>query len=321
MTNLVTGAAGFIGYHCCRALLQRGDAVVGLDSLNPYYSVALKRARLDALGVFGKFTFLEIDIGDRQALQRELGGLAVERVIHLAAQPGVRYSLTNPEAYVSANLAGHLNMLEYCRHAGPSMVYASSSSVYGGNTKLPFSEHDRVDRPVSLYAATKRADELMSHTYAHLYGLRLTGLRLFTAYGPWGRPDMAVWLFADAILSGKPIQVFNHGRMRRDFTYIDDVVAGILAVSDRSPPDPPPHRIYNLGGSRPEDLLHMIALLEAALGRTATKEFLPLQAGDVAESYADIAAIARDYGFRPTTPLETGIPKFVEWFVDWRKRS
>jgi len=249
--------------------------------------------------------------------------MAVERVIHLAAQPGVRYSLTNPEAYVSANLVGHLNLLEYCRHAKrpPSVVYASSSSVYGGNTKLPFSEEDRVDRPVSLYAATKRADELMSHTYAHLYGLKLTGLRFFTVYGPWGRPDMAVWLFADAILSGNPIQVFNHGRMRRDFTYIDDIVAGVLAVSDRPPAGSPPHRIYNLGGSRPEDLLHMIAVLEAALGRAAKKEFLPLQPGDIAETCADIAAIARDYGFRPTTPIEVGIPKFVEWFVDWRGRS
>jgi UDP-glucuronate 4-epimerase len=323
MTYLVTGAAGFIGYHCCRALLQRGDTVVGLDDLNPYYSVALKRTRLDGLRSFAGFTFLEIDIADRRALERGLAGAAVERVIHLAAQPGVRYSLTNPQAYVSANLVGHLNMLEYCRHGEPppSMVYASSSSVYAGNTKLPFSEDDRVDRPLSLYAATKRADELMSHTYAHLYGLRLTGLRFFTVYGPWGRPDMAVWLFADAILSGKPIQVFNHGRMRRDFTYIDDIVAGVVAVSDRPPADSPPHRIYNLGGARPEDLLHMIALLEAALGHTAKKEFLPLQAGDVVETCADIAAVARDYGFRPTTPLETGIPKFVEWFVDWRKRS
>jgi UDP-glucuronate 4-epimerase len=323
MIYLVTGAAGFIGYHCCRALLERGDTVVGLDNLNSYYSVALKRARLDGLRSFRRFTFLEIDVADRQALEQGLAGVAVERVIHLAAQPGVRHSLTNPDAYVSANLVGHLNLLEYCRHAQrpPSVVYASSSSVYGGNTKLPHSEHDRVDRPVSLYAATKRADELMSHAYAHLYGLSLTGLRFFTVYGPWGRPDMAVWLFADAILSGNPIQVFNHGRMRRDFTYIDDIVAGVLAVSDRPPAGSPPHSIYNLGGSRPEDLLNLIALLETALGRRAEKEFLPMQPGDIAETYADITAIARDYGFRPTTPIEVGIPKFVEWFAAWRMRS
>jgi UDP-glucuronate 4-epimerase len=322
MTHLVTGAAGFIGYHCCRALLERGHAVIGVDNLDPYYSVALKRARLDGLRSFDKFTSLEIDIADRRALEAGLAGRPVERVIHLAAQPGVRYSLVNPEAYVRANLVGHLSLLEYCRHADPppSVVYASSSSVYGGNPKLPSSEDDRVDRPVSLYAATKRADELMSHAYAHLYGLSLTGLRFFTVYGPWARPDMAVWQFADAILSGNPIRVFNNGRMRRDFTYIDDIVSAVLAVSDRPPAGSPPHRIYNLGGSRPEDLLHMIAVLEAALGRPAMKEFLPLQPGDVAETSADISAISRDYGCRPATPIEVGIPRFVEWFVDWRAR-
>lgn len=323
MTHLVTGAAGFIGYHCCRALLERGDAVVGLDSLDPYYSVALKRARLAELASFGSFSFLLIDIADRQALATGLAGRAFDRVIHLAAQPGVRHSLTNPEAYVSANLVGHFNLLEYCRHAErrPSVVYASSSSVYGGNHRLPYSEEDRVDTPVSLYAATKRADELMSHTYAHLYGVSLTGLRFFTVYGPWGRPDMAMWLFADAIIAGRPIEVFNHGRMRRDFTYVDDIVAGVLAVSDRPPDASPPHRIYNLGGNRPESLLDMIALLETALGRKAEKRLVPMQPGDVPETCADIAAIARDYGFQPTTPIHVGIPKFVDWYLDWRRRA
>jgi UDP-glucuronate 4-epimerase len=322
MTSLVTGAAGFIGYHCCLALLRRGEAVVGLDNLDPYYSVALKQARLNELHRFCKFIFREVDVGNREALDAALNGVTIERVIHLAAQPGVRNSLVNPQSYVGANLVGHLNVLEYCRRSErpPSVVYASSSSVYGGNTKLPFSEGDRVDQPVSLYAATKRADELMSYSYAHLYGLRLTGLRFFTVYGPWGRPDMAMWLFADAILSGRPIRVFNHGQMRRDFTYIDDIVTGVLAVSDRPPLGSPPHRIYNIGSSRPEDLLYMISVLEEALGRTARKEFLPLQPGDVAETCADVAAIAAEYGFRPTTRLEEGIPQFIEWFSEWRKR-
>jgi UDP-glucuronate 4-epimerase len=322
MTYLITGAAGFIGYHCCLALLQRGEAVVGLDNLNPYYSVALKRARLDGLCRFDKFVFLEVDIANDQALHAALAGVTIDRVIHLAAQPGVRYSLTHPETYARANLVGHLNVLEYCRRAvrPPSVVYASSSSVYGGNTKLPFKEDDRVDQPVSLYAATKRAGELMSHTYAHLYGLRLTGLRFFTVYGPWGRPDMALWRFAEAILGGEPIPVFNYGRMRRDFTYVDDIVSGVLAVSDRPPATSPPHAIYNIGGSRSEDLLHAIALLEVALGREAKKELLPMQPGDVVETSADISAIATDYGFIPTTPIEVGIPKFVEWFKGWRQQ-
>jgi UDP-glucuronate 4-epimerase len=323
MTCLVTGAAGFIGYHCCRALLARGEGVIGLDNLNPYYPVALKQARLEALRAFDGFTFLEIDIADRAALDRRLAGLSFDRIIHLAAQPGVRYSLTHPEAYAAANLVGHLNLLEVCRHArpSPSMVYASSSSVYGGSARLPFSENDRVDRPVSLYAATKLADELMSHAYAHLYGLRLTGLRFFTVYGPWGRPDMAVWSFTEAIWAGRPIQVFNHGRMRRDFTYVDDIVAGVLAISDRPPAGEPRHRVYNIGGSRPEDLLHMIGLIETALGRTAVKQLLPLQPGDVEETAADIAAISRDYGFAPRTPLAAGIPRFVDWFRHWQSRA
>jgi UDP-glucuronate 4-epimerase len=321
MTYLVTGAAGFIGYHCCRALLERGDTVVGVDNLDPYYSVALKRARLRELGSFGGFAFLEIDMADREALSNGLAGRTFARVIHLAAQAGVRHSLVNPAAYVSANLVGHFNLLEYCRlqDPRPTVVYASSSSVYGGSSKLPYSEDDRVDMPVSFYAATKRADELMSHTYAQLYGLSLTGLRFFTVYGPWGRPDMAVWLFAEAILAGRPIGLFNHGRMRRDFTYIDDVVAGVLAVSDRPPDASPPHRVYNIGGSRPEALHDMIALLETALGRKAETKLLPMQPGEVVETYADIGAIARDYGFRPTATIEVGIPKFVAWFRDWRK--
>jgi UDP-glucuronate 4-epimerase len=321
MILLVTGAAGFIGYHCCRALLERGDAVVGIDNLSPYYSLALKHARLDQLKAFGRFTFLQTDIADQAALKRALADLPVERVIHLAAQAGVRHSLSHPEDYAAANLVGHLNMLEYCRgmEGAASMVYASSSSVYGGNTKLPFSEADRVDQPASLYAATKRADELMSHAYSGLYGLRLTGLRFFTVYGPWGRPDMAMWLFADAILSGEPIKVFNHGRMRRDFTYVDDVVAGVLAVSDRPPAGEPQHRIYNIGNSRSEHLMHMIGLLEAALGRTVEKEFLLLQPGDVIETHADTEAIRIDYGFQARTPIEVGVPKFAEWFVGWRR--
>jgi len=323
MNYLVTGAAGFIGYHCCRALLVRGDAVVGLDSLDPYYSLALKRARLAELRSRNGFAFREIDLVDRESLWTGLAGLSFDRVVHLAAQAGVRHSLTNPEAYVSANLVGHFNLLEFCRQAErrPTIVYASSSSVYGGSSKLPYSEDDPVDRPVSFYAATKRADELMSHAYAHLHGLSLTGLRFFTVYGPWGRPDMAMWLFAEAILAGGPIHVFNHGHMRRDFTYIDDIVAGVLAISDRPPDIVPPHRVYNLGGNRPVALLDMIAILESALGRKAEKRLLPMQAGDVVETCADLTAIGRDYGFRPSTPIEVGIPKFVDWFLNWRRRA
>jgi UDP-glucuronate 4-epimerase len=321
---LVTGAAGFIGYHTARALLARGEAVIGIDNLSPYYLPALKRARLAELAPFKGFSFREIDIADRFALRAALAGAPVTRVIHLAAQAGVRHSLTNPEDYVSANLAGHLNLLEYARHLPGCelMVYASSSSVYGGNTKLPFSEKDPVEQPASLYAATKRADELMSQSYAHLYRLPLVGLRFFTVYGPWGRPDMAMWLFADAILAGRPIQVFNHGDMRRDFTYVDDIVNGVLLVANGKPPaNTPPHRVYNIGNHRSEDLRHMIGLLEAALGKKAKEELLPLQAGDVVATYADIAAITADYGFKPTTPIEVGVPKFVDWFRSWRARA
>ncbi len=317
MTYLVTGAAGFIGFHCARRLLEAGESVVGIDNLSPYYSVDLKRERLGELRAFPKFAFHHVDLSDRGALAKALAGVSIRRIIHLAAQAGVRHSLTHPEDYVSANLAGHVEMLEFHR-ARPeveSMVYASSSSVYGGNTKMPFSETDAVDRPVSLYAATKRADELMSHTYAHLYGLHLTGLRFFTVYGPSGRPDMAMWIFTEAILAGKPIPVFNYGKMQRDFTYIDDIVTGVLAVSARPPAITPPHRVYNIGNNRPEEVLHVIELIEKATGRRAEKELLPLQPGDVPATYADITALSTDYGFRPTTPIEVGIPRFVEWYL------
>lgn len=318
MTYLVTGAAGFIGYHTALRLLEAGETVVGIDNLSPYYSVELKRERLDELRRFPAFTFHEVDLADRGALAKALAGVPIRRIIHLAAQAGVRYSLEHPEEYVSANLAGHVEMLEFHRsrrEAVESMVYASSSSVYGGNTKMPFAESDPVDRPVSLYAATKRADELMSHTYAHLFGLRLTGLRFFTVYGPSGRPDMAMWIFTEAILAGKPIQVFNYGKMQRDFTYIDDIVTGVLAVAARPPAVEPPHRVYNIGNNRPEEVMHVIELIEEATGRKAEKELLPLQPGDVPATYADITALSTDYGFRPTTPIEVGIPRFVEWFL------
>jgi UDP-glucuronate 4-epimerase len=319
---LVTGAAGFIGYHVARRLLERGDIVLGIDNLSPYYSPALKRARLDQLARFPDFTFKVVDIADRPALVGALAGSPIKRVVHLAAQAGVRHSLTHPEDYATANLVGHLNMLEVCRHSETfdRMIYASSSSVYGGSRKLPFSETDDVDQPISLYAATKRADELMSHSYAHLYRLPLVGLRFFTVYGPWGRPDMAMWLFADGILAGKPIEVFNRGNMRRDFTYIDDIVTGVILTLDGASPaaDKTPHRVYNIGNHRSEDLMRMIGLLEAALGMKAKKELLPLQPGDVVETYADIDAISSGYGFRPTTPIEVGIPKFVAWYRDWR---
>ena len=321
MTYLVTGAAGFIGFHCARRLLEAGEAVVGIDNLSPYYSVELKRERIDELRRFPSFAFHTVDLSDRGALEKALSGASVERIIHLAAQAGVRHSLTHPEEYVAANLAGHVEMLEFHRSRPEveNMVYASSSSVYGGNTKMPFSESDPVDRPVSLYAATKRADELMSHTYAHLFGLHLTGLRFFTVYGPSGRPDMAMWLFTEAILAGRPIQVFNYGKMRRDFTYIDDIVAGVLAVSAKPPAGSPPHRIYNIGNSRPEEVMHVIELIEKATGRRAEKELLPLQPGDVPETYADISALSADYGFAPSTSIEEGIPRFVEWFLSRRQ--
>ncbi len=318
MTYLVTGAAGFIGAAVARRLLDRGETVVGIDNLNDYYSVQLKQDRLATL-TQPNFTFAAVDIADAAALKAALEPHKVTHIVHIAAQAGVRYSLTNPDAYVQSNLVGQVNMLEYARKLDGlvSMSYASSSSVYGGNVKQPFSEDDRVDSPVSLYAATKKADELMGNVYAHLYRLPLTGLRFFTVYGPWGRPDMALWLFTDAILKGQPIRVFNHGDMRRDFTYIDDIVSGVLSVTDAPPADDgttPPHRIYNIGNNTPEPLLRMIDVLEDALGRKAIRRLEPMQPGDVPATYADITAIARDHGFAPTTPIEIGIPRFVDWF-------
>jgi UDP-glucuronate 4-epimerase len=321
-TYLVTGAAGFIGYHTARRLLDRGEKVVGVDNVNDYYSPELKRDRLANLAADSGFTFHETDIADLAGLRAAIGSTPIDRVIHLAAQAGVRYSIDHPEAYVQSNLVGHLNILEFCRHNEriDHMVYASSSSVYGGNTKLPFSESDRVDHPISLYAATKKADELMSEAYGHLYDLSAVGLRFFTVYGPWGRPDMAMWLFTKAILAGEPIKVFNNGAMQRDFTYIDDIVTGVVATADKKPPstgDNGGHRVYNIGNHRSEDLMHMISVLEQTLGVEAKKTMLPMQPGDVAATYADIEAINRDYGFEPTTSIEIGIPRFVSWYRDY----
>jgi UDP-glucuronate 4-epimerase len=320
MTTLVTGAAGFIGFHVVRALLARGEAVIGVDTLNAYYDPALKRARLDQLSGSGDFTFSQADIADIAALRASIGGHRVRRVIHLAAQAGVRYAFDHPLAYVEANLVGHGHVLELCRgmEGLEHLVYASSSSVYGGNTKVPFSEEDRVDTPVSFYAATKRANELMSQSYAHLYGLPQTGLRFFTVYGPWGRPDMAYWTFTKAIFSGAQITLYEGG-MRRDFTYIDDAVDGILRVLDNPPAAKgglggARHRIYNIGNNRPEPVERMIAILERLAGRRAVIRHAPPPPGDVIETFADIEAMARDFGFRPHTPLETGLERFVEWY-------
>jgi len=332
MQVLVTGAAGFIGAAFSAALLARGDRVIGIDNLNDYYDVSLKHARRDRLSAAGgnRFDFRELDFSDMAALDRELQGVELDAIVHLGAQAGVRYSIDNPHAYASANLVGHLNMLELARHrAVPHMLYASSSSVYGGNAKLPFAVEDRADNPVSLYAATKRADELMSEAYAHLYRLPLTGLRFFTVYGPWGRPDMALWKFTDAILAGRPIQVFNHGDMYRDFTYIDDIVAGMVACLDNPPADDglvkaggseKPHALYNIGNNRSEHLMKVIGLLEEACGRKAELEMLPMQPGDVYKTYADIEAIRRDMGYEPTTAIDVGIPRFVEWFREYHGR-
>lgn len=329
MTILVTGAAGFIGYHVSLRLLARGEQVLGIDNLNDYYSVELKKSRLDQLqSRHNGFQFCKVDFADTAALASALQQHSIDRVIHLGAQAGVRYSLTNPHAYISSNLVGHLNILEFCRHNDKlkHLVYASSSSVYGSNTKLPFAVEDRVDHPVSLYAATKKSDELMSEVYSHLYRVPQTGLRFFTVYGPWGRPDMALWLFTDAILKGEPIKVFNHGDMFRDFTFVDDIVSGIVACLDNPPPDDgqpkaggsiTPHRLYNIGNHRSEPLLRMIEVLESALGRKAIREMHPMQPGDVKETYADISAIQGDLGYMPTTPIDVGVPKFVDWFLDY----
>ncbi len=324
MTVLVTGAAGFIGLHVCRALLDRGERVLGVDSLTDYYDVGLKRARLAELEGRNGFGFAAADIADSSAMAAALAEAGpVRRVVHLAAQPGVRYSIEQPMAYVHANLVGHVAMLELCRGLDgfEHLVYASSSSVYGGNTKVPFAVEDRVDQPVSLYAATKKADELMSYTYSHLYRLPQTGLRFFTVYGPWGRPDMAYWRFTEAIFAGRPIRIFNHGDMRRDFTYIDDVVAGVVAALDHPPADggdrAPPHKLYNIGNHRPEPLLRFIEVLEAVIGRKAARRLEPMQPGDVKETFADIAAIQRDLGFQPRTSIDVGLAKFVAWYRDY----
>jgi UDP-glucuronate 4-epimerase len=319
---LVTGAAGFIGAAVARALLNRGDAVLGIDNLNDYYDPKLKHARLKTLEN-ASFSFKKVDFSDHIALNSALSGETFDSIIHLGAQAGVRYSLENPRAYVQANIVGHLNLLEIARAGVKQMLYASSSSVYGNNPTTPFRVEDRVDHPISLYAATKKSDELISETYAHLYRIPLTGLRFFTVYGPWGRPDMAPWLFTEAVLARRPIKVFNNGDMRRDFTYIDDIVAGVLAAHDNPPPDDgcvkpggsiAPHRIYNIGNNKPERLIDFIAAIEAACGKKAICDYEPMQPGDVAETYADIDAIRRDLGYAPATSIDVGIPAFVEWY-------
>jgi UDP-glucuronate 4-epimerase len=327
MRTLVTGAAGFIGFHLCRRLLARGDEVLGVDNLNDYYDVGLKQARLDLLRREKAFRFDKTDLADRAATQRLFSHDRFEAVVHLAAQAGVRYSLVNPLAYTDANLTGFSHVLEGCRGAKPvHLVFASSSSVYGPNHKTPFSEHDAADHPGSFYAATKRANELMAHSYAHLYGIPSTGLRFFTVYGPWGRPDMAYFSFTESILAGRPIRVFNHGELERDFTYIDDIVEGVVRVIGAPPrPDPSralsspavspaPYRIYNIGNNRPVKLLEFVGLLERILGRKAALEFLPMQAGDMLRTCADVSDLHKAVGFRPDTPIESGLARFVEWY-------
>ncbi|WP_316168887.1 MULTISPECIES: NAD-dependent epimerase [unclassified Bradyrhizobium] len=333
-TILVTGAAGFIGFHVAQRLLAEGRQVVGLDNVNNYYDPRLKEARLEILKARPGFSFVKLDLADRGAIKALFAQHRFPAVIHLAAQAGVRYSLENPQAYVDANLEGFINILEGCRHHGcEHLLFASSSSVYGANTKLPFSVKDNVDHPISLYAATKKANELMAHSYSHLYGLPATGLRFFTVYGPWGRPDMAMFIFAKAILAGQPVRLFNHGRMRRDFTFVEDVVQAILRLIGRPPkgnpdwdgnrPDPAtsraPWMIYNIGNNRPEELTHVISLLEQEFGRTAIKEMLPMQPGDVEATYADVADLERDIGFRPATPIEEGIARFAKWYRDYHR--
>ena len=329
MKILVTGAAGFIGHQTTLRLLARGDTVIGVDNLNDYYDVSLKEARLQDIAKHpqaSNFKFVKLDLANTAATEALFKAEEPQRVIHLAAQAGVRYSLQNPHAYVQSNLVAFTNILEGCRHNKVEhLVYASSSSVYGGNTKLPFSEQDTVDHPVSLYAATKKANELMAHTYSHLYGIPTTGLRFFTVYGPWGRPDMSPFLFADAILNDKPIKVFNHGDMMRDFTYIDDIVEGVVRVADK-PATPQvnssvPYRVFNIGNNQPEKLMDFIGILEGAFGKVAEKEFLPMQAGDVKATYADTSALEAWVGFKPYTPLKDGIAKFADWYQAYYNKS
>ncbi len=331
-TYLVTGVAGFIGFHLSRLLLDKGIRVVGLDNVNDYYSVTLKQDRLALLEGHESFSFVKADLADQAAIEGLFQEHRFDRVVHLAAQAGVRYSLTHPHAYTEANITGFLNILEGCRHAEvPHLTYASSSSVYGANTEMPFSVHHNVDHPVSLYAATKKANELMAHTYSHLYGLPTTGLRFFTVYGPWGRPDMALFLFTKAILEGRPIDVFNRGEMQRDFTYIDDIVEGVYRTAEQiavanpdwigSAPDPgssaAPYRIYNIGNNQPVRLNRFIEVIEQAVGREAQKNLLPMQPGDVPATYADIEALEVAVGFRPATPIETGVQQFVDWYREY----
>ncbi len=329
---LVTGAAGFIGFHLSQRLLDRGDEVIGLDNLNNYYDVILKKDRLAQLQTRPDFSFYKLDLADREGMAQLFAEHRFDRVVNLAAQAGVRYSLKNPHAYADSNLVGFINVLEGCRYSGVEhLVFASSSSVYGANTKIPFSVNDNVDHPVSLYAATKKANELMAHTYSHLYGLPTTGLRFFTVYGSWGRPDMAYFLFTKALLAGQPIDVFNYGKMKRDFTYIDDVIEGLVRVLDRIPqsnstcsetePKPgnstAPYKIYNIGNNQPNDLMHFIAVLEDCLGIKAKKNLLPMQPGDVPVTYADVDPLIQDVGFKPNTPIEVGIEQFVKWYQSY----
>ena len=324
---LVTGVAGFIGMQTAARLLDRGDSVIGIDNLNDYYSPQLKLDRLAQLTGRSGFHFEKLALEDRTGMGKLFESHKFDSVVHLAAQAGVRYSLTNPHAYVDANLVGFMNILECCRHQQIGhLTYASSSSVYGGNRKIPFSVDDRVDHPLSLYAATKKANELMAHAYSHLYGIPTTGLRFFTVYGPWGRPDMAMWIFTQAILSGQPIDVFNHGKMKRDFTFVSDIVEGVIRTNDAIPSAQPvadaaddsqtsaPYRVYNIGNNQPIELMHLIETLEKALGRKAKKNMLPMQPGDVPATFADIDALQRDVGFRPSTPIEEGVQKFVDWY-------
>ena len=326
---LVTGAAGFIGFHLSQRLLERGDEVVGLDNLNDYYDVTLKKARLEQLLAKPNFSFHFLDLADRESMAQLFAQSSFEKVVNLAAQAGVRYSIKNPHAYVDSNLVGFVNILEGCRHSNVEhLVFASSSSVYGANKKIPFSVHDNVDHPVSLYAASKKANELMAHTYSSLYGLPATGLRFFTVYGPWGRPDMALFLFTKAILEGKPIDVFNYGKMKRDFTYIDDIVEGVIRVVDQvaelnpnwsgNIPDPAtsyaPYKVFNIGNNQPVELMQFIETLENCLGIKAEKNLLPIQPGDVPATYADVDALVQEVGFQPNTPIEVGIERFVKWY-------
>ena len=329
---LVTGAAGFIGFHLARRLLKEGYQVAGIDNINPYYDIALKEARLEALKSESNFTFIKMDLADRRPLERLFDSQKFEVVVNMAAQAGVRYSIENPFAYVDSNLVGFVNLLECCRHNSVKhFVFASSSSVYGANTTMPFSVHHNVDHPVSLYAATKKANELMAHTYSHLYRLPSTGLRFFTVYGPWGRPDMALFLFTRAILEDQPIKVFNHGKMQRDFTYIDDIIEGVVRVLGRLPqpnpswsgavPDPgtssAPYKIYNIGNNNPVALIKFIEVIEAAVGKKAQKKFMDLQPGDVVATYADVDDLMQDVGFKPATPIEVGVERFVKWYKDF----